>query len=290
MPPVRPKSTWVNVPSARHEVRRHTDRRPDHLRRQAELERIVRDLGAPKLRRPVRLDRRRELSPRSRREVLPPAADGCERRGRKAEHRDPARRPEARNVAVQAEHRSRRATLRRVPEIVERRRLERKDELPQVLRHDRIGGNRVCGLVLLPAGKRRPVGLGEEREAEADREEGDGHGRVARVPRERERGEAEDDSAPAGKALERSKARHERAGEDHRRHEGDEPREEQEERACSALACESRGVCRAAGQRDDDHRDCAESRDVDRGHRQAAEPDGPRPDGGEEDERRDGGE
>ena len=62
--------------------------------------------------------------------------------------------------------------------------------------HDEVPRHGVGGAVTLARAERRPVGLGEEREPEADDEERRGRDRVARVAAEREDSEAEAERRP----------------------------------------------------------------------------------------------
>ena len=81
--------------------------------------------------------------------------------------------------------------------------------------------NAMRGLVALAAGERRAVALGEESEAEADDEEGSGGDCIARVPRQRERGEPKPERAAAGEPLDEAEPWSEHPCDEHRGSEGD---------------------------------------------------------------------
>ena len=156
-------------------------------------------------------------------------------------------------------HRLRPSRERGVPR--ERRSVEHGDERLQVLADDDVERNGERRLVALGLDERGAIPLGEEREGEGEREEGDRDGGRARATAERHGCETRADAAveqPAGEPDERAEEPRRRDGGGER----DQARqEEQDETGVLALG-EPRLVGGAAEQRSDDERDRADSGDV----------------------------
>ena len=93
-------------------------------------------------------------------------------------------------------------------------------------------------LVALTARQRRAVALGEERQGEADDEEGRGHDRVAGAARQRERGQPKPERTPTGEPLDEAEGGPQQACDEHGGRERDQRRQEQREVAFAAAARE----------------------------------------------------
>ena len=124
------------------------------------------------------------------------------------------------------------------------------DEPGQVFPQREVERDGVRRLLLLAARERRAVALGEDGKADADDEERRRDGRVARVARQREGGEAQPDRPSAGCALEQEQAWAQEARADDRGDEGDEPGQEDERGGRARLLGQGLLVEVAAEQRD----------------------------------------
>ena len=221
----------------------HDRRERDRASAQGVGNRELRGVGgkrsAAQDRRWARLDAFDQLAAGERREAVLPAVELRDRAGGHAEQRQLVGSSCARRPAENGRHlRAERLVARK------RSRLERRDEprRRQILAHGEVLRHRVGGLLGKAVVQRRAVDDGEEPEAEARYEEGDGHGRPARAPREGKRREPHVDPPATGSALEQAKAGHEQARGRDRDDEGDEAREEQEERARAAVLAQGAGV------------------------------------------------
>ena len=128
------------------------------------------------------------------------------------------------------------STPGRAPNRAERRRVLHRDQPPQVFADDVVERHLVRRLVALAAGQGRPVALGEEREPEADDEEGGGRDRVARVPGKRERCDPEPERAAAREPLDETERGPEQPGDEDRGGERDERRQQQRQIAVAVAA------------------------------------------------------
>ena len=162
-----------------------------------------------------------------------------ERLGLDAEQRDPALTLEPADAAGQPEHR-RDVDSGHVSEALERRSVLDRDQPPQVLANEVVQRYAVRCLVLLAAHERRPVALGEERESEADDEEGCRDHRIAGVAGERERSEpqAQRWRAAAGEPLDDPQRRPQQPRDEDGSREGDERGQQQSQIAVPTPARE----------------------------------------------------
>ena len=113
-----------------------------------------------------------------------------------------------------------------------------RDQAPQVLADEVVERHAVRRLVALTARQRRAVALGEERQGEADDEEGRGHDRVAGAARQRERGQPKPERTPTGEPLDEAEGGPQQACDEHGGRERDQRRQEQREVALAAAARE----------------------------------------------------
>src|SRR5207253_8985491 len=113
-------------------------------------------------------------------------------------------------------------------EAWQRRRLEDRNELREVLADDVVDGRGERRLVVLPAHERGSVRLREEREPEADHEECNRDCSATWMPRERQGREPDRSRAAPPPAFEDREARGEDAGGDDRGNEGDQSGEDEQ--------------------------------------------------------------
>ena len=154
----------------------------------------------------VRSDQLRKLRRRPAREVAAPAADPRERLVIEPEHGNAAEPRSAADAPALPQHRLRLDGAER-PEHVRRDRDAHRDQLRDVLTHHVVGRHRECRLVPLAAHERAAVGLGEERKADRDDQEGGCDGRVPRAPCERERREPQGELPPGNDPFEQPQHR-----------------------------------------------------------------------------------
>ncbi len=160
---------------------------PDRPARHAGSQRVA-EAGAVASR--LRLDARRELARGRRPLALAPAVQLQERARRQAQQRDPALPLQPADPAGQAQHRLDVGVGQR-PEAAQRRRILDRDQPAQVLADDVVERHAMRSLVALAARQRRAVALGEQRQPEADDQEGGRGDGVAGTAGEAERGDPE---------------------------------------------------------------------------------------------------
>ena len=159
----------------------------------------------------------------------------------------------------------------------------------EVLLDREVEGDGEGRLLLLPAVEGRPVALREDREADADQEEGGGHSGVSRMASQRQRREAERDRSISRCPLQQEKHRAQEPCTDDGRDERDEARKKDQRHGGARLGRQTLLVEVAAEQGDDDDCERAEGGSVQRGEGAPAEGDRLGPQGGEEHERERGG-
>ena len=146
-------------------------------------------------------------------------------------------------------------------EPLERGRPEDRDERPQVLAHDHVGGHGERGAVVLAARERRPVRLGEGGEADREREERRRDRRSAGRPRERDAGETD---ARAAASCEPAADDRQEARRPDRGGEPDQPGERQQDDGRGASRGELVAVDGAAGEDPERGEQRQDGRDVER--------------------------
>ena len=208
-------------------------------------------------------DRAGKRGERLRGEIGTPAADARDAIRWKSEKRE---RRSRRHVAGQAEH------LRRAPGVaVERRAVQDRHQLREVLREHERRRDRVARFVVLAAQQGRAVRDGEQGEPEARDEERGGDRGVARIACQRRRSEAQRDRAAAARAAKCAQRRRKQTRGDHGGRKDDQGRHQQQERARAAAARQLLRVDGAARPADEDDGDRAERCGVERRDRQPPE-------------------